>query len=91
MPAAQKDAIIQLRATKQHRDKIDRAARHLGATRSDFMLRTCLERADDVLPDRTSFTLSEAEWRKFTTALDKPPRPNLRLRRLLETKAPWDR
>ena len=91
MPGAQKDTLIQIRAPRRQREMIDRAARQLDATRSDFMLKSSLERAEDLLLDRTAFRLSEAEWRKFISALDKPPRPNPRLRRLLESRAPWDR
>jgi uncharacterized protein (DUF1778 family) len=35
--------------------------------------------------------LDEKAFRQFTSALDKAPADNRRLRRLLATKAPWER
>jgi len=32
------------------------------------------ERAERLLADRTRFVLSPAQWRRFTAALDRPPR-----------------
>jgi len=48
--------------------------------------------AEAVLLDRRYFALSQTAFKKkFTTMLDKPPRDNPKLRRLLERKAPWER
>jgi uncharacterized protein (DUF1778 family) len=44
-----------------------------------------------VLLDRRYFALSGEAFRRFTAMLDKPPASNPKLRRLIETKAPWDR
>lgn len=43
-----------------------------------------------VLADRRVFHLVEVQWTAFMKALDTPPDDNPRLRRLLETKAPWE-
>lgn len=48
-------------------------------------------KAETVLLDRLHFTLSEEAFKRFTAMLDKPPEDNPKLRRLLLTKAPWDR
>jgi len=82
---------INLRATRKQKALIDRAAEALGRTRSDFMLETACREAEAVLLDRRYFVLSEDAFRKFTAMLDKPPQSNPRLRRLLETRAPWER
>ncbi len=82
---------INLRATRRQKALIDQAAEALGRSRSDFMLDTVCREAESVLLDRRYFALSEEAFRKFTTMLDKPPKDNPKLRRLLETKAPWER
>jgi uncharacterized protein (DUF1778 family) len=70
---------------------IDRAAEALGRSRSDFMLETACREAEAVLLDRRYFSLSADAFKRFTAMLDKPPASNLKLQRLLQTKAPWAR
>lgn len=82
---------INLRVTRSQKVLIDRAASALGRNRSDFMLDAACQEAQSVLLDRRYFVLSEAEFKRFTDLLDKPPASNPRLERLLRTKAPWDK
>ncbi|MBX9660666.1 MAG: DUF1778 domain-containing protein [Nitrospiraceae bacterium] len=82
---------INLRATRRQKALIDQAAEALGRSRSDFMLDTVCREAESVLLDRRYFALSDEAFRKFTTMLDRPPKDNPKLRRLLESKAPWER
>lgn len=82
---------INLRATPKQKELIDRAAGALGRSRSDFMLETACREAEAVLLDRRYFTLSADEFNRFKAMLDRPPKDNPRLRRLLQTKAPWER
>lgn len=82
---------INLRANKNQKALIDRAAEALGRSRSDFMLDAACREAQSVLLDRRYFALSEQAFRRFTRLLDSPPRDNPKLRRLLQAKAPWDR
>jgi uncharacterized protein (DUF1778 family) len=82
---------INLRATRKQKALIDRAAEALGRSRSDFMLDTVCREAESVLLDRRYFSLSEEAFRKFTSMLDRPPKDNPKLKRLLETKPPWER
>lgn len=86
-----RDVSINLRATQRQRALIDRAAEALGKNRSDFMLEAACREADTVLLDRRFFLLDEKAYRRFIAALDKPPADNPRLRRLLASKAPWER
>jgi uncharacterized protein (DUF1778 family) len=81
---------INLRASRKQKVLIDRAAEALGRSRSDFMLDTACREAESVLLDRRYFALSDETFRRFTRMLDSPPKDNPRLRRLLQTKAPWD-
>lgn len=83
--------IINLRASRQQKLLIDRAAEALGRSRSDFMLSTACREAESVLLDRCYFALSAEGFKRFTNILDNPPKDNPGLRRLLQTKAPWDR
>jgi uncharacterized protein (DUF1778 family) len=82
---------INLRASRRQKALIDRAAEALGRSRSDFMLDTACREAESILLDRRYFSLSEDEFKKFSAMLDRPPKDNPRLRRLLQTRAPWDR
>ena len=82
---------INLRASAKQKLLIDRAAEALGRSRSDFMLESACREAETVLLDRRYFWLSEDEFKKFTAILDSPPKDNPKLRRLLQTKAPWER
>lgn len=74
---------INVRASEQVRDLIDRAASIMGKTRSDFMLETARERARDVLPD-------EKNHAEFLRILDAPAPANDRLRKLLREPSPWE-
>ena len=82
---------INLRVTRSQKTLIDRAATALGRNRSDFMLDAACHEAESVLLDRRYFVLSEAEFKRFVSVLDKPPAPNPRLERLLRAKVPWNR
>ena len=86
-----RDTPINLRASRWQRVLIDRAAQALGNNRSDFMLEAACRAADLILADRRFFMLEDKAYKRFLAALDKPPADNPRLRRLLTTRAPWDR
>jgi uncharacterized protein (DUF1778 family) len=81
---------INLRASRKQKALIDQAADALGRSRSDFMLDAACREAEAVLLDRRYFVLSEEAFKNFTVMLDKPPKDNPKLRRLLETRAPWE-
>jgi len=82
---------INLRTDATSRDLIDRAAEALGKNRSAFMLDAARREATAVLLDQRLFLLDDQAYRRFTAALDAPPTENPRLRRLLRTRAPWER
>ena len=82
---------INLRADETKRSLIDRAAERLGKNRSEFMLEAACREATALLLDQRFFLLDEKAYQRFTAALDKPPAGNSRLRRLLTTKAAWER
>ncbi len=82
---------INLRADTATRTLIDRAAERLGKNRSEFMLEAARREAMTVLLDQRLFLLDDKVYTQFTAALDQAPTENRRLRRLLTTKAAWDK
>jgi uncharacterized protein (DUF1778 family) len=85
-----RDVTINIRAKQNQRDLIDRAAEVQGKSRSEFMLESSYQKAQDVLLDRSFFGLDELKFRQFMELLDTPPTENDKLSILLATKAPWD-
>ena len=82
---------INIRAKTGQRDLIDQAAQRLGRSRSDFMLEAACREAVDVLLDQAFFTVDAGTFAKFQTLLENPLPPSDKLRRLLKTKAPWEK
>ena len=82
---------INIRAKVWQRDLIDQAADRLGRSRSDFMLEAACREAEDVLLDQAFFTVDEGTYAKFHALLDQPLPSTEKLRRLLKTKAPWEK
>ncbi|MBY3252293.1 DUF1778 domain-containing protein [Rhizobium laguerreae] len=91
-PSKRPDASVALnmRIKPATRNLIDRAAEMLGKTRTDFMLEASERRAEEVLLDRTIFTVSAELYPEYLARLDAPTQSNERLKRTMSTKAPWD-
>ncbi|MBE9009282.1 DUF1778 domain-containing protein [Pseudanabaenaceae cyanobacterium LEGE 13415] len=85
-----RDVTINIRATQRQRDLIDFAAEVQGKSRSEFMLESAYQKAQDVLLDRRFFGLDQQKFEQFEAYLDAPPKANEKLRDLLKTKAPWE-
>lgn len=83
------DTTINVRVSTVTRDLIDNAAQVLGKTRTDFIVESASRQATDVLLDQRFFALGSTEHAAFVAALDAPPAPNAKLRKLMQTKAPW--
>ena len=84
-----RDAAINLRALRERRELIDRAASLLGKNRSDFILEAACERPQAVLLDQVFCRLDVDKFKQFTAGLDAPPSPNPGLECLMAVKAPW--
>ncbi len=82
-------AAINIRALPAQKNLIDRAAATLNKSRSDFILETACREAENILLDQRLFLLDEDRFSAFEQAL-KAPVPE-KLKRLLSTKAPWER
>jgi uncharacterized protein (DUF1778 family) len=73
-----------------HRWLIDRAAKQQGKTRADFVLDAARKAAEEALLDRTLIVVSPEAYAAFVKQLDAPPRSNAKLRRTMQSRAPWD-
>jgi uncharacterized protein (DUF1778 family) len=82
---------LNLRIKPELRGLIDRAAELSGKNRTDFVLDAARIAAESALLDRTVFAVTPKAYAEFLKKLDAPPRPNARLRRSLQTAAPWDK
>ncbi len=81
---------LNIRIKPEVRGLIDRAADLTGKTRTDFVLDAARHAAENALLDRTAFVVSPKAYAEFLARLDAPPQPNERLRRSLQTPAPWE-
>ena len=81
---------VKFRVKADDRNLIDRAARLLGKSRTDFMLESARQAAQDALLDQTLFKVRTKIYAQFLARLDAPPQPNKRLRRTMTARAPWD-
>jgi uncharacterized protein (DUF1778 family) len=91
MKSTRSDVSINIRAQKRQRDLIDQAAERLGRSRSEFMLAAACREAEDVLLDQSVFLLDAGTFERLHRLLDKPLPATAKLRRLIETKPPWER
>jgi uncharacterized protein (DUF1778 family) len=74
---------LDLRLTPAAKDTLRLAAESSRETVSDFVLKSALARADEILADRRVIKLTDEQWAAFRAALDAPPKPRPRLKRLL--------
>ena len=80
---------LNLRIPAAERNLIDRAAESAGKTRTDFILEAARRAAEEALLDRALMVVSPEAYGEFLKRLDRPARPNERLRRTMRRKAPW--
>lgn len=93
MPALKsqnKRETLNIRIRSEDRGLIDRAARARGKNRTDFILDAARLAAEEALLDQVIITANPESYAKFLARLDMPPRPNERLRKTMQTPAPWD-
>jgi uncharacterized protein (DUF1778 family) len=79
-----------MRVLPETRSLIDRAAELTGKNLTDFVLDAARLAAQNVLLDRSVIPLSDKAYASFVALLDAPPQPNERLRKSLQTPAPWE-
>lgn len=54
------------------------------------MLAAACREAEALLLDQKHFSLSAEKFKRFMARLDESPSDNVKLRKLLESKAPWE-
>jgi len=89
--AATKRETLNIRIKPEERNLIDRAARIRGKNRTDFILEAARSAAEKTLFDQAIIMASPDAYAEFLARLDKPPRPNARLRATMQTPAPWEK
>ncbi|TAN02792.1 MAG: DUF1778 domain-containing protein [Rhodanobacteraceae bacterium] len=77
-------ARLDLRLNANDKSRIARAASLRGLPVATFVRDAVLRAADNVVAAELSVTLSPAESRRFFAALDKPFKPNTRLKQAME-------
>ena len=82
---------LNLRIKREDRGLIDRAAKSLGKTRTDFVIEAARQAAQDALLDQTNIVVDAKTYAEFLARLDAPPQRNERLAKTLNTPAPWDK
>lgn len=89
-PAGAKRDTLNLRIKPEVRGLIDRAAKARGKNRTDFILDAARAAAEEALLDQALLAVSPEAYAEFLDRLDRPPAPNPRLRKTLQTPAPWE-
>jgi uncharacterized protein (DUF1778 family) len=82
---------LNIRIKPEERGLIDRAAKARGKTRTDFILDAARLAAEEALLDQMLVVTSREAYAEFLSRLDQPPQPNERLRKTMQTPAPWDK
>jgi uncharacterized protein (DUF1778 family) len=75
---------LNLRLTPAQDATLRRAADAKGVAVSEYVLSHAVEAAEADLADRRVFLVNDEAWCQLQEALDRPPRPPARLRRLLD-------
>ncbi len=75
---------LDLRLTPSAKRVLQIAASAAHRSVSEFVLESALARAQETLPDRQRFGLDAEQWAAFQAALNAPPLPAPRLKKLLQ-------
>ncbi|MFA1687750.1 DUF1778 domain-containing protein [Achromobacter dolens] len=89
--APSKRETLNIRIKPEERSLIDRAAKARGKNRTDFVLEAARSAAEEALLDQTIISASPDAYAAFLARLDMPPQPNERLRKTMQTPAPWEK
>jgi uncharacterized protein (DUF1778 family) len=74
---------LDLRLTPAAKQALRKAAETSRESVGEFVLRSALARADEILADQRVIKLNDEQWDAFVAALDASPKPRPRLKRLL--------
>lgn len=89
--ASSKRETLNIRIKPEERGLIDRAAQSQGKNRTDFILDAARLAAEEALLSQVVLSVSPEAYTQFLARLDQLPDPNERLRKTMQTPAPWDK
>jgi uncharacterized protein (DUF1778 family) len=81
---------IQLKAPPMKRDLIDKAAKLLNISRTDFMLSTATQYAEEVLLERREHVVTDNTFERFAQLMQEPFTANKKLTNALNKTKPWN-
>jgi uncharacterized protein (DUF1778 family) len=81
---------LNIRISPETRGLIDRAAQAQGKTRTNFVLESARNAAEEVLLNQRVILSTPEAYAEFIARLDRPPQPNAALKKTMQTSAPWD-
>ena len=81
---------LNIRIKPEERSLIDRAAKARGKNRTEFVLEAARIAAEEAILDQAILAVTPEAYQAFLEQLDLPPKPNERLRKTMQTPAPWD-
>jgi len=82
MSAPTQEKRLDVRVSAGHKELIEQAAGLLGQSVSAFTVSTLVREARDVVDRFTTIRLTDRDRDAFLAALDNPPKPNARVRRV---------
>lgn len=82
---------LNIRIQSEERNLIDRAAKARGKRRTDFIIEAARAAAEEALLDQALIVAVPEAYAAFLARLDMPPQPSERLRKTMQTPAPWDK
>ena len=83
-----KTARVHLRIAADDKELFERAGSLHEESLTEFLVESGRERAERLLADRTEFVLGDADWRAFTSVLDRPAQARPELARLFARPRP---
>lgn len=86
-----KETRISIRANPAQKELLKKAAQFKKNTLSDFILQSACNMAQETLISQSQFQLSPKEWKAFCELLDRSPRENVALKKLLTEPDIFDR
>ena len=81
---------LNIRIKPEERSLIDRAAKARGKNRTEFVLEAARIAAEEAILDQAILSVTPEAYQAFLEQLDRPPKPNERLRKTMQASAPWD-
>jgi len=81
---------IQFKAPPMKRDLIDKAAKLLNISRTDFMLSIATEYVEEVLFDRREHIVTDSTFERFSQLMQQPFVANKKLSKAFDKAKPWE-